>query len=225
MHKYPTKSTSGYRYKYVTEYALVHKRNILEVSSRGGCAPDTAYPFIRSFIHSFIHSGYFYSTSSSPLLLRGAPDYSTDTVSESTRQSTTGNCKWRTCRSTWWLARDSNLRPFGRKATNLPMSHHTPQKIRIEVSGRFGERPSYRQDDSCTADTSPHQSFCSSCPCIAHSSFQTCFPCSPCSDHHVRFDDIIPRHSNSGSTDRCNCTLKQKPQKTTVRKHCNTYLS
>src|SRR6218665_1922624 len=24
--------------------------------------------------HSFIHSGYFYSTSSSPLLLRGAPD-------------------------------------------------------------------------------------------------------------------------------------------------------
>ena len=31
---------------------------------------------------SFIHSGHFYSASSSPLLLRGAPDYSTDTVSE-----------------------------------------------------------------------------------------------------------------------------------------------
>src|SRR6218665_2079313 len=30
----------------------------------------------------FIHSNYLYSTSSSPLLLRGAPDYSTDTVSE-----------------------------------------------------------------------------------------------------------------------------------------------
>ena len=30
--------------------------------------------------HSFIHSGYFCSTSSSPLLLRGAPDYSIDTV-------------------------------------------------------------------------------------------------------------------------------------------------
>ena len=27
-----------------------------------------------SFIHSFFHSGYFYSTSSSPLLLRGAPE-------------------------------------------------------------------------------------------------------------------------------------------------------
>ena len=34
------------------------------------------------FIHSFIHSGHFYSAPSSPLPLRGAPDYSTDTVSE-----------------------------------------------------------------------------------------------------------------------------------------------
>ena len=33
-------------------------------------------------IHSFIHSGHFYSSPSSHLLLRGAPDYSTDTVSE-----------------------------------------------------------------------------------------------------------------------------------------------
>src|SRR6218665_2651023 len=32
--------------------------------------------------HAPIHSGHFYSTSSSPLLLRGTPDYSTDTVSE-----------------------------------------------------------------------------------------------------------------------------------------------
>ena len=29
-----------------------------------------------------IHSGHFHSASSSPLLLRGTPDYSTDTVSE-----------------------------------------------------------------------------------------------------------------------------------------------
>src|SRR6218665_876349 len=33
-------------------------------------------------MHSFIHSGHFYSAPSSPLLLRGAPDYSTDPVSE-----------------------------------------------------------------------------------------------------------------------------------------------
>ena len=31
------------------------------------------------FIHPFIHSGYFYSASSSPLLLRGTHDYSNDT--------------------------------------------------------------------------------------------------------------------------------------------------
>ena len=35
-----------------------------------------------SDVHSFIHSGHFYSAPSGPLLLRGAPDYSTDTVSE-----------------------------------------------------------------------------------------------------------------------------------------------
>src|SRR6218665_2952172 len=32
--------------------------------------------------HSFIHSGHLYSAPSSHLLLRGTPDYSTDTVSE-----------------------------------------------------------------------------------------------------------------------------------------------
>jgi len=33
---------------------------------------------------SIIYSGYFYSASSSPLQVRGAPDYSIDTVSELT---------------------------------------------------------------------------------------------------------------------------------------------
>src|SRR6218665_3812614 len=36
----------------------------------------------RKSCHSFIHYGHFYSAPSSPLLLRGATDYSTDTVSE-----------------------------------------------------------------------------------------------------------------------------------------------
>ena len=40
--------------------------------------------------HSFIHSGHFYSAPSSPLLLRGAPDYSTDTVSEFHAEATAG---------------------------------------------------------------------------------------------------------------------------------------
>src|SRR6218665_2968301 len=34
-----------------------------------------------------IHSGYFYSAFSSPVLIRGVPDYSTDTLSESTCRS------------------------------------------------------------------------------------------------------------------------------------------
>ena len=41
-------------------------------------------------VHSFIHSGYFYSASLSSLLLRGAPDYSFDTVLELTCRSATG---------------------------------------------------------------------------------------------------------------------------------------
>ena|SRR6218665_251308 len=35
----------------------------------------------------FIHYGYFCSASSSPLILRGAPDYNIDNVSELTRQA------------------------------------------------------------------------------------------------------------------------------------------
>ena len=49
------------------------------------------------FIHSFFLSGYLYSTSSNPLLLRGAPDYSVDTVSELTHRSASGNSERRTC--------------------------------------------------------------------------------------------------------------------------------
>ena len=48
-------------------------------------------------IHSFINSWCFYSTSSSPLLLRSTPDYSIDTLSELTCRNATWNCKWRTC--------------------------------------------------------------------------------------------------------------------------------
>jgi len=49
----------------------------------------------QSFSQSFSQSiGYFYSTSSGPLILRGIPEYSIDTVSELTRQSATGNYEW-----------------------------------------------------------------------------------------------------------------------------------
>jgi len=45
----------------------------------------------------FIHSGYVYNGFSSPLLLRGALDYSINIVSELTRRSAKSNCEWRTC--------------------------------------------------------------------------------------------------------------------------------
>jgi len=48
-------------------------RNIPE--SLRGALYSMAHPAL-----GFIHSQYFYSISSSPLLLRGALDYSTDTV-------------------------------------------------------------------------------------------------------------------------------------------------
>jgi len=41
----------------------------------------------------FIHSRYFYSASSSPLLLQGTRDYMIDTVLQLTLQGTTGKCK------------------------------------------------------------------------------------------------------------------------------------
>jgi len=81
--------------------------------------------------HSIIHSGYFYRVSSSLLPLRGAPDYSIDTVLELTRWSATGNCECMTCprslcggQSIW-----TGLRPSGRQAPNLALSHHASHHI------------------------------------------------------------------------------------------------
>src|SRR6218665_4016415 len=54
------------------------------------------------------------------LLLGDAPDYSIDTVSELIRQSDLPKVP------TWQLDWDSNLRPSGRKAPNLPLSNHCP---------------------------------------------------------------------------------------------------
>src|SRR6218665_2181721 len=53
----------------------------------------TPTPLRPIHIHSFIHFGHFYSAPSSPILLRGAPDYSTDNcigVSRRSAQATVG---------------------------------------------------------------------------------------------------------------------------------------
>src|SRR6218665_3693162 len=75
----------------------------------------------------FIHSDHFYSASSSPLLLRSAPD-----TAQILCQSFTPK-RYRQLRvedlpkvPTWRLERDSNPRPTGQKASTLPMHHHVP---------------------------------------------------------------------------------------------------
>src|SRR6218665_289433 len=65
-------------------------------------------------IHSFIHSSHFYSTPSSLLLLRCAPDYSTDTVSEFHAEAHTQlQVKDLPKVPTWRLERESNPQPSG----------------------------------------------------------------------------------------------------------------
>src|SRR6218665_3953468 len=66
------------------QYINLKCRSSSSHRSRVGVEQLLCIPKIHSFIHSVIHSGHFYSASSSPLLglLRGAPDYSTDTVSD-----------------------------------------------------------------------------------------------------------------------------------------------
>ena len=84
------------------------------------------------FIHSFIHSGHFYSAPSSPLPLRGAPDYSTDTVSEFHAEAHRQlKVKDLPEVPTWRLERESNPRPSGWKQSTQPRRHHVPQIISI----------------------------------------------------------------------------------------------
>ena len=58
-------------------------------NSHGGAAGDIIFYVVS--LRSFIYSGYFYRASSSPLLIRGAPGYSIDTVLGLTCRSATGN--------------------------------------------------------------------------------------------------------------------------------------
>ena len=80
---------------------------------------------------SFVHSGYFYSASSRPLLLRDAPDYSIAAVSELRAKALQVSIRVKdlpkapTLRLEWY----SNFRPTWRKAPNLPLSHHAPLKM------------------------------------------------------------------------------------------------
>ena len=77
---------------------LGESSNVLEKSKAGIVRvlfPSLEFHFV---LHSFILDISISPLhSSSSLLLRGAPDYSIDTVSEATRWSASGNYKWKTC--------------------------------------------------------------------------------------------------------------------------------
>src|SRR6218665_61932 len=53
-----------------------------EISRRAACSPRVGQHCITQSTCNVNVTGHFYSTSASPLPLRGAPNYSTDTVSE-----------------------------------------------------------------------------------------------------------------------------------------------
>jgi len=70
---------------------VVPLRNKIQINPKVEVSQYSFYLHVSHSDNSFIHSRCFCSASSSPLQLRGAPNYST-TVSELTRRSATGNC-------------------------------------------------------------------------------------------------------------------------------------
>ena len=83
------------------------------------------FSYLQSCV-DLIHSGYLYSTSSSPHL-RGASDAARigllyRSFTPKRHRQLRGKDLLKV--PTWWLEQDPNLRPFGRKAPNLPMSQH-----------------------------------------------------------------------------------------------------
>src|SRR6218665_3374437 len=82
----------------------------------------------------FIHSGYIYSASSSPLLLRGAP-YTTLILCRSFTPKRHMQLRMKDLPKvpTWRPERDSNQRPFGRKATSSPMRYNAPSTFIVGV--------------------------------------------------------------------------------------------
>src|SRR6218665_2410182 len=86
-------------------------------------AVSAGYFCIKQILYC-IMSGYFYSASSSPLLPRGAPDTARILCwSFTPKRHRQLHVKDLSKVPTWRLERDSNQRPFGQRASNLPMSH------------------------------------------------------------------------------------------------------
>ena len=83
----------------------------------------------QAIIRPFIHSFHFYSASSSPLLLRSAPDTARMLcLSFTPKRHKQLRVKDLPKVPTWRLERDSNPRPSSQKASTLPKRHHLPRQ-------------------------------------------------------------------------------------------------
>jgi len=86
------------------------------------CGWECSELFAEVSFHTFIHSRYFYSASSSPLLLRGAPDAAQilcqSFMLKRHRQLQVKNLPKV---PTWRIERDSNPRPFEWKVMSRPL--------------------------------------------------------------------------------------------------------
>src|SRR6218665_1183004 len=97
----------------LSQKTLTHVHpHIFPLDISPGCSPQHSAQDITPPM--FNHSGNFYSAPSSPLLLRGAPGYSTDTVSEFHAEAHRQlQVKGLPKVPTWRLERESNPRPSG----------------------------------------------------------------------------------------------------------------
>src|SRR6218665_2788428 len=88
---------------------------VSEQKTIGLCTKTIMVISLKEVKYSFIHSfGHFYSAPSRHLLLRGAPGYSTDTVSELHAEAHRQlHVKDLPKVLTWRLERESNSRPSG----------------------------------------------------------------------------------------------------------------
>src|SRR6218665_1355393 len=79
-------------------------------------------------IYLFIHSRDFYSAYSRPLYYSEALPTQHGYCVGVSRRSALATASEGLAQGpyTWRLERDSDPRPFGRKASNLPMNHHAP---------------------------------------------------------------------------------------------------
>ena len=94
---------------------------LLEWTHIQGPSPDMTH-VVSLLLLILIHSDHFYSASSSPLLLRGAPNTARILCRNFTPNWVKDLPKFPTRR----LERESNPWPFGRKASTQPMRHTRP---------------------------------------------------------------------------------------------------